>query len=192
MHSASPMASAAVVLAVGTRLSGHASSDTWQSSATSAACASVDAGLPVMAMIFAPMRRMASSRRRTSWVSPLCEMASSTSLGWMTPRSPCVASAGCRKNADVPVLASVAAIFRQMMPDLPMPVTMTRPWHSYSIRTARSKLSSRRSTSAGSLRPRSAGPCARAIGRSWSGLVSFTQYVKRGSDPCYRATPLRG
>ena len=55
---------------------------------------------------------------------------------------------GCRKNADVPVLASVAAIFRQMMPDLPMPVTMTRPWHSYSILTARSKLSSSRSTSA--------------------------------------------
>ena len=66
----------------------------------------------------------------------------------MTPRSPCVASAGCRKNADVPVLASVAAILRQMMPDLPMPVTMTRPWHSYSIRTARSKFSSSRSTSA--------------------------------------------
>ena len=45
----------------------------------------------------------------------------------MTPRSPCTASAGCRKNAGVPVLESVAAILRQMMPDLPMPVTMTRP-----------------------------------------------------------------
>jgi hypothetical protein len=30
----------------------------------------------------------------------------------MTPRSPCVASAGCRKNAAVPVLVSVAAILR--------------------------------------------------------------------------------
>ncbi len=39
MHNASPMASAAVVLAVGTRLRGQASSETWQSSATSAACA---------------------------------------------------------------------------------------------------------------------------------------------------------
>ena len=38
-----------------------------------------------------------------------------------------MASAGCRKNAGVPVLESVAAILRQMMPDLPMPVTMTRP-----------------------------------------------------------------
>ena len=37
MQSASPIASAAVVLAVGTRFSGHASSETWQSSATSAA-----------------------------------------------------------------------------------------------------------------------------------------------------------
>ena len=74
------MASAAVVLAVGTRLSGQASSDTWQSSATSAACASVDSGLPVIATMLTPMRRMASSSLSTSWVSPLWEMASSTSL----------------------------------------------------------------------------------------------------------------
>ena len=40
--SASPIASAAVVLAVGTRFSGQASSVTLQSSATSAACASVE------------------------------------------------------------------------------------------------------------------------------------------------------
>ena len=45
----------------------------------------------------------------------------------MTPRSPWIASAGCRKNAGVPVLVSVAAILRQMMPDLPMPVRITRP-----------------------------------------------------------------
>ena len=57
-----------------------------------------------------------------------------------------MASAGCRKKAGVPVLDSVAAILRQMMPDLPMPVTMTRPRHSSSSRTARSKRSSRRST----------------------------------------------
>ena len=30
----------------------------------------------------------------------------------------------------MPVLESVAAILRQMMPDLPMPVTMTRPLQS--------------------------------------------------------------
>ncbi len=46
MQSASPMARAAVVLAVGTRFNGHASSETWQSIATSADCASVEAGLP--------------------------------------------------------------------------------------------------------------------------------------------------
>ena len=43
--SASPIASAAVVLAVGTRFIGHASSVTLQSSATSAACASVERGV---------------------------------------------------------------------------------------------------------------------------------------------------
>ena len=53
--SASPSASAAVVLAVGTRFSGQASSATLQSSATSAACASVDVGSPVIAISFAPM-----------------------------------------------------------------------------------------------------------------------------------------
>ena len=44
------------------------------------------------------------------------------------------------------MLERVAAIFRQMMPDLPMPVTMTRPRHSKSSWTARSKSPSSRST----------------------------------------------
>ncbi len=43
------------------------------------------------------------------------------------PRSPWKASPGCMKNDGVPVLAKVAAIFLPMMPDLPMPQTMTRP-----------------------------------------------------------------
>ena len=47
-----------------------------------------------------------------------------------------MASAGCRKQAGVPVLESVAAILRQMMPDLPMPVTITRPRQSRSSCTA--------------------------------------------------------
>ena len=71
MHSASPMASAAVVLAVGTRFSGQASSDTWQSSATSAVWASVDKGFPVIATMLTPMRRIASRSLSTSCVSPL-------------------------------------------------------------------------------------------------------------------------
>src|SRR5690242_7893381 len=66
----------------------------------------------------------------------------------MTPRSPWIASAGWRNNAGVPVLVSVAAILRQMMPDLPMPVRMTRPLHCRSSCTAQSKRPSRRSTSA--------------------------------------------
>src|SRR2546427_4165428 len=66
----------------------------------------------------------------------------------MTPRSPCIASAGCRKNAAVPVLVSVAAIFWQMMPDLPMPVTITRPLQWRSRLTAQSNRPSRRLRSA--------------------------------------------
>ena len=88
MASASPSASAAVVLAVGTRFNGQASSDTWQSSATSAAWPSVDRQSPVMAISRAPRRLIVSSRRRISSVSPLRDSATTTSSDWMTPRSP--------------------------------------------------------------------------------------------------------
>ena len=43
------------------------------------------------------------------------------------PRSPWLASAGWTKAAGWPVEARVAAILRATWPDLPMPVTMTRP-----------------------------------------------------------------
>src|SRR6185436_15664929 len=86
--------------------------------------------------------------RVSSSVSPLYDIAITTSSAWITPRSPCTASAGCRKKAGVPVLASVAAILRQMMPDLPMPVTITRPLQRTTSDTASAKRSSRRSTSA--------------------------------------------
>jgi hypothetical protein len=86
--SASPIASAAVVLAVGTRFIGQASSATLQSRATSAAPASDDAGLPVIAISLAPNRRMVSSRWSSSPVSPLYDSATTTSSAWMTPRSP--------------------------------------------------------------------------------------------------------
>ena len=165
--SASPMARAAVVLAVGTRFIGQASLATEQSRMTSAARASVDAGLPVSAISRAPMRRIDSSSRSSSSVSPLCESASTTSSSRIAPRSPCVASAGWRNQAEVPVLDSVAEIFRQMMPDLPMPVTMTRPLHSNSSVTARSKLASMRST-----RPRIAPASMRSTLRASSSPVS--------------------
>src|SRR5262249_29141988 len=48
----------------------------------------------------------------------------------------------------VPVLASVAAILPAMWPDLPMPVTMTRPSQASSARQASAKRASSRPSSA--------------------------------------------
>ncbi len=48
----------------------------------------------------------------------------------------------------MPVLASVAAIFPAMWPDLPMPLTMTRPSQAKSARQAAAKCASRRLLSA--------------------------------------------
>src|SRR5206468_12402744 len=48
----------------------------------------------------------------------------------------------------VPEVGSVAAIFRQMIPDFPMPATMTRPVQLHSSCTAASNRASRRATSA--------------------------------------------
>src|SRR4029453_19411457 len=59
-----------------------------------------------------------------------------------------MASAGCRKNAGVPLLVRVAAIFRQMMPDLPMPVRIALPRQAWRSSTAHSNRPSRRGTSA--------------------------------------------
>ena len=62
---------AAVVLAVGARFIGQASSATWQTSVTSAVCPRLERGCPVIAISLAPVRRMASTRRTISSVSPL-------------------------------------------------------------------------------------------------------------------------
>ena len=62
-------------------------------------------------------------------VEPELEMARTTSADVIIPKSPWLASAGCKKKAGVPVLASVDAILLAMCPDLPMPVTATRPSH---------------------------------------------------------------
>ena len=61
-----------------------------------------------------------------SSVSPLLEMAITTSPLTIRPRSPWMASAGCRKRDGVPVEAKVAEIFWPIRPLLPMPVTTTR------------------------------------------------------------------
>ena len=54
----------------------------------------------------------------SSSVSPELERASTTSAAVIMPMSPWLASAGCRKNAGVPVLASVAAILLPTWPGL--------------------------------------------------------------------------
>jgi hypothetical protein len=53
-------------------------------------------------------------RSTSSSVSPEFDSISTTSSGVIMPRSPCEASAGCTKNAGVPVDANVAASFRAM------------------------------------------------------------------------------
>jgi hypothetical protein len=51
---------------------------------------------------------------------------------------------GMQENDGVPVLDSVAEIFRPISPDLPMPLTTTRPLQANSTPTAFSKLASSR------------------------------------------------
>src|SRR5690242_7658552 len=59
-----------------------------------------------------------------------------TSSDVIMPRSPWLASAACTKKAGVPVEASVAAILRAICPDLPSPVTITRPRAARMVSTA--------------------------------------------------------
>src|SRR5262249_49439351 len=88
------------------------------------------------------------SKRRTSSDSPLLDSTITASPFMKTPESPCAASAACRKRAGVPVLVRVAAIFRHMMPDLPIPVTTTLPVHAANRSMARPKRPSRRAPKA--------------------------------------------
>ena len=125
--SASPMASCAVVLAVGAKFSGQASRATLLSSATWACLASVDCAPPVMATSGTPWRLSIGNMAVSSSLSPLFEIASTTSVFCTMPRSPWLASAGCTNSAGVPVDANVAAILRPIWPLLPMPITTTRP-----------------------------------------------------------------
>ena len=124
---ASPMASWAVVLAVGAKFRGQASRGTPQSSTRSAWRANVDCSPPVMAIKGAPRRLSTGKMAVSSPLSPLLEMASTRSSPVTMPRSPWLASAGCTKKAGVPVDAKVAAILRPTWPLLPMPMTTTRP-----------------------------------------------------------------
>jgi hypothetical protein len=60
------------------------------------------------------------------------------------PRSPWLASAAWTKKAGVPVEAKVAAILRPIWPDLPSPVTISRPL-AFRIRSAAATKGARRS-----------------------------------------------
>src|SRR5438093_4582407 len=103
--------------------------------------------MPVRRMSGMPSRLIVGSTASTSSVSPELESAITTSPRATMPMSPCTPSAGWRKYAGVPVLASVAAIFRPTSPDLPMPVTITRPAQPCISSTAMMKRSSRREQS---------------------------------------------
>ncbi len=116
--------------------------------------------------------------RTSSSFSPLYDSAITTSSRRITPRSPCSASAGCRKNAGVPVLDSVAAILRQTMPDLPIPVRITRPPQPPTRATARANRSSRRSASAST-----------AAASVCSTLRASDKSVMRLDDPIKRDQP---
>src|SRR6267143_1811177 len=84
-------------------------------------------------------RFSASRSRMISSVSPPYETASIASPRASIPKSPCSASAGCRKKDGVPVLDNVEEIFRAINPDLPIPLTTTRPLHANNTSTAFSK-----------------------------------------------------
>ncbi|STW04335.1 Uncharacterised protein [Klebsiella grimontii] len=79
-------------------------------------------------------------RARISFDSPELDSAITTSQGVTMPKSPCAASPGWTKNDDVPVLANVAAIFRPIWPDLPIPITTTLPVQRKMVSQARVKI----------------------------------------------------
>src|SRR5258708_1060024 len=96
------------------------------------------------------------------------------------PKSPCSASAGCRKNDGVPVLESVAEIFRPISPDFPMPVTATRPLQAKSTSTALAKLLSRRAFTSCSARA-SISSTLRAVSRLTAISAYSLHFLKWGA-----------
>ena len=91
---ASPITNVAVVLEVGANPNGQASCETFTHTWVSASLASVESGLPVMAMSFAPIRLSTGIMASTSPVSPELDMVSTTSSKVIMPRSPWLASPG--------------------------------------------------------------------------------------------------
>ena len=171
---ASLRARAAVVLAVGERPSGQASSETEASRMMSAEMAREDFGLPVMAMSFRPSRLMIGRISSISSVSPELDRATTMSRGERIPRPPWTPSVGWRNAAGVPVEERVAANLWAMIPDFPKPVTTTFPSQERRRSTAARNRSSRRSTR---LRMASASVrstfSALAIGSTWFFFIVY-------------------
>ena len=138
---ASPITSAAVVLEVGASPNGQASFGTFTHRWISAARAMLLSGRLVMQISFTCWRFRTGISARISFDSPEFDNAITTSCGVTMPKSPCAASPGWTKNADVPVLAKVAAILRPIWPDLPIPITTTFPPQRKIVSQARVKSS---------------------------------------------------
>ena len=139
---ASPKAMTAVVLVVGASPSGQASLETDAVMWMSAWRAMVESGRAVMQTRVMSLRLSAGMMAAISSLSPELEIATTTSLSTIMPKSPCAASAGWTKNAGVPVEAMVAAILRPICPDLPMPVITTLPLQCNNASAPRTKFSS--------------------------------------------------
>ncbi len=119
----------------------------------SADCPKVLRSVAVIAMIGIRNRLRVGNRADISSVSPLLDRASKTSCSCRQPKSPCTASAGCRKWARVPVEESVAASFCPISPAFPMPQTITLPEQFSSKSTAaQNPASSFRETSTSAFR----------------------------------------
>ena len=128
------------MLAVGARLLGQASSSWPISSVTVAKRARSQSLVETSAITGSASCLSTLASAMTSSVLPPKESSSATSEDRSLPRSPCIASVGCRKWLGVPVEASVAEIFWPMIPLLPKPETTTLPWEllSGSVRSSTS------------------------------------------------------
>ena len=129
MARASPTTIAAVVLDVGARFRGHASVSTGVNNTKAEFRARVESGFAVMEITGTPILLMYANKLSSSSDSPDLLSANTMSPFLNIPASPCIASAGCKKDAGVPVDTMVAAIFCATEPDFPMPVTTTLPVH---------------------------------------------------------------
>ena len=130
--SASPMAWAAITLAIGAESSGQPSRSTEASSATSQSRPSGESGAPTMAISRMPRARRWGRIVVSSRVVPLLENRIPTSSRPTKPRSPWRASRELRYEAGTPIERSVPATFSAACPDLPTPSVTTLPSRSRS------------------------------------------------------------